>query len=218
MRPRRLEREAAKDREKQQAKEQREAQRKAEKAERDRVKDEEKRSKAKVREEASVKLKKKKEDAIKHKQKLAKYPVDDQELRVEFEQEATQKKLTCETLGYKQLPSPTLVKDGPFLANEAALADFLNVFGEALKTPKGVSTVKGIRTVISGAGEELRTLYLALLKPCMEVQVLGKGRTRCSGAGFYPTLRGLKSRVECWRGRKWEVRVALRWVRCRGKR
>ena len=40
-----------------------------------------------------------------------------------------------ESLGYKPLPTPAPVADSPFLADEAALADFLGVFGDALKTP-----------------------------------------------------------------------------------
>ena len=172
-----VEREAAKEREKREAKEAREAQRKAEKAERDRAKDEEKRSRAAAREAERVALAKKKEDAIKHKQRLAKYPIPDVELAAEFEEEARAKNVSVESLGYKPLPTPAPVADSPFLADEAALADFLGVFGDALKTPKGVGTAAGVRAVLRAPdGDDLRALYRALLKPCMEQAVIGKGR------------------------------------------
>ena len=171
-----VEREQQRDREKQLGKEQREAVRKAEKAERDRVKDAEKKGKAAQREAARLALLQKKDDAVKHKQRLAKYPVDDLDLKLEFELEAKEKGVSENSLGYKQLPVPTPVPYGPFLANEAALADFLNVFGEALRAPSKVSTVVGIRAVIVACGTDLVSLYRCLLKPCMELAVLGKGR------------------------------------------
>ena len=172
-----VEREAAKEREKREAKEAREAQRKAEKAERDRAKDEEKKSRAAAREAERAALAKKKEDAIKHKQRLAKYPIPDVELAAEFEEEAAAKGVSVESLGYKPLPTPAPVADAPFLADEAALADFLGVFGDALKTPKGAGTAAGVRAVLRApGGDDLRALYRALLKPCMEQAVIGKGR------------------------------------------
>jgi hypothetical protein len=172
-----VEREAAKEREKREAKEAREAQRKAEKAERDRAKDEEKKSRAAAREAERAALAKKKEDAIKHKQRLAKYPIPDVELAAEFEEEARLKNVSVESLGYKPLPTPAPVADSPFLADEAALADFLGVFGDALKTPKGVGTAAGVRAVLRAPEkDDLRALYRALLKACMEQAVIGKGR------------------------------------------
>ena len=173
-----VEREAARERERREAREAREAQRRAEKQQRDAKKEEEKRLRALAREDARLKLRKKKEDAIKHKQRLAKYPIPDVDLAAEFEEEAREKKCDVVSLGYKPLPVPTPVPDdeAPFLANEAALADFLNVFGDALRVPKGLGTVKGVHGVISGCGDDLVHLYRALLKPCMEIAVLGKGR------------------------------------------
>ena len=50
------------------------------------------------------------------------------------------------------------------------------MFGEALRAPSKVNTVVGIRAVIVGCGTDLVSLYRCLLKPCMELAVLGKGR------------------------------------------
>ena len=110
------------ERAKEAAKAQREAQRKAEKAERDRVKEEEKAAKAAAREAALAAARKKKEDEILRKQREAKYPIDDEELAAEFAKESAEKGIDAATLGYKPLPTPTPVEDGPTVADEAALA------------------------------------------------------------------------------------------------
>ena len=147
------------ERAKEAAKAQREAQRKAEKAERDRVKEEEKAAKAAAREAALAAARKKKEDEILRKQREAKYPIDDEELAAEFAKESAEKGVDAATLGYKPLPTPTPVEDGPMVADEAALADFFSVFAEALKAPKGMGTTKGLLAVISACGNDLANAY-----------------------------------------------------------
>ena len=142
----------------------------------DRAKDEE-RSRARRRGEGGGCLAKKKEDAIKHKQRLAKYPIPDVALAAEFEEEAAAKGVSVESLGYEPLPTPAV----PFVLrsspSDAALADLSGVFGDALKTPKGAGTAAGVRAVLRApGGDDLRALYRALLKPCMEQAVIGKGR------------------------------------------
>ena len=175
------------ERAKEAAKAQREAQRKAEKAERDRVKEEEKAAKAAAREAALAAARKKKEDEILRKQREAKYPIDDEELAAEFAKESAEKGVDAATLGYKPLPTPTPVEDGPMVADEAALADFFSVFAEALKAPKGMGTTKGLLAVISACGNDLANAYKAFMVPIFEIPattpgivplepVIGRGR------------------------------------------
>ena len=127
-----------KERIKEMAKAEREAQRKAEKAERDRVKEEEKVARAAAREAEFAARRKQKEDAKKARQRELKYPIDDDALRTELLAEAAEKGIKPEELTphpYRELPKPTPIADGALVADEAALADFFEVFGETLGVP-----------------------------------------------------------------------------------
>jgi hypothetical protein len=166
---------AERERAKEMAKHEREAVRQADKAERDRVKEQEKADRAAAREAERVAREKKKEDELLTKQREAKYPIDDALLGAEFEEEAKATGVPLESL-YKPLPEPTPIEDGALVAEEAALVDFLNVFGATLSVPKGLSTSRELRAMILRGGAELSDLYQALLEPSLEISVLGKGR------------------------------------------
>ena len=168
-----------KERVKELAKAEREAQRKAEKAERDRVKEEEKAARAAAREAEFAARRKKKEDAKKARQREYQYPIDDEKLRVQLLEEAKEKGIKPEELSphpYRELPKPTPIADGALVADEAALADFFAVFGEFLGVSPNLHTAEGLREVIVGCGKELVDLYGCLLRPSLEVSVVGKSR------------------------------------------
>ena len=195
-----------KERIKEMAKAEREAQRKAEKAERDRVKEEEKVARAAAREAEFAARRKQKEDAKKARQRELKYPIDDDTLRTELLAEAAEKGIKPEELTphpYRELPKPTPIADGALVADEAALADFFEVFGETLGVPDTLNTAEGVRKVIVGCGKELMDLYGCLLRPTLEVSVVGKSRNAArwkrvlSDATWPEVVRQVLKRKKC---------------------
>ena len=175
------------------AKAEREAQRKAEKAERDRVKEEEKAARAAAREAEFAARRKQKEDAKKARQRELKYPIDDDTLRTELLAEAAEKGIKPEELTphpYRELPKPTPIADGALVADEAALADFFEVFGETLGVSATLNTAEGVRKVIVGCGKELMDLYGCLLRPTLEVSVVGKSRNAARWKRILSVPRG----------------------------
>jgi hypothetical protein len=164
------------DRVKEAAKLGREATRQAEKAERDRIKEQDKADRAAAREAERLGREKVKEDERLAKEREAKYPIDDTLLAAEFEAEAAAAGVPVASL-YTPLPEPTPMEDGALVAEEAALLDFLHVFGATLEVPKGLGScsAKDLRAVILGCGPKLGALYRALLAPSLEVSASGKG-------------------------------------------
>jgi len=167
---------------KEKAKIERLAKMQAEKAERDRIKEEEKAQRAAAREAERLEREKKKEDERLAKERAMKYPIDDDLLRAEFEEEAAKKNVSVDEL-YPPLPTPKPVEHGVEMADEAALTDFLHVFGETLGAPlrggdshKDRVTVKKVKDLIVACGEDLESLYNVLLDGAMEIAVIGKGR------------------------------------------
>jgi hypothetical protein len=134
-----------------------------------------KQDRAAARDADTAERHKKKEDERLAKEREAKYPIDDALLKLELVEEARSSGVPIDEL-LKPLPEPAALEDGPLVAEEAALAEFLQVFGQVIDAPKSTGTSQGLRAVIVGCGPQLVELYQSLLECAMEPGVSGKGR------------------------------------------
>ena len=130
---------------------------------------------AQEREKAKADREAAKEEEKRKRINEARYPIDDDELRVELVQEAEEKGIELSSL-LRPLPKPVLVENGQVLADEGALAEFLAIFSEALCAPP-LRTYLMVRECLESEDKkQMYVLYRALLKGALHEDATGVGR------------------------------------------
>ena len=130
---------------------------------------------AQEREKAKADREAAKEEEKRKRINEARYPIDDDELRVELVQEAEEKGIELSSL-LRPLPKPVPVENGQVLADEGALAEFLAIFSEALSAPPLRTCLMVRECLESEDKKQMYVLYRALLKGALHEDATGVGR------------------------------------------